>query len=277
MAKQLIYILLLCLLCEGCDREKDVAIKLPVFKSQLMVESYLEPGSKVQLALTQTQDFFATPDLSNVFIANAKVILSYSDLPGRKDTLLQNDQPVFNAKDSTLKFYNYTSKDNLPPLHRGSTVFVTVVDPQGRAVSAQSSWIEPVKIDTIKAQVYPSGRIGVLAYFTDDPASGDHYRFRVRKLAEKDTVKVDFFDTDNIFNGKKTYYDTGPSFHHKDTVEVSLYHLTDEYFNYLLTADQASQSNGNPFAVPATITGNIKGGTGIFTVLPFSRQVIVLK
>jgi hypothetical protein len=90
-------------------------------------------------------------------------------------------------------------------------------------------------------------------------------------------VKEDFFDTDNIFNGKQTYYDTGPSFFQKDTLEVTLYHITDEYFNYLLTADQASQSNGNPFAVPATITSNVKGGTGIFTVLPFSRKVIVVR
>lgn len=277
MAKRWIYILLLCIFCNSCDREKDVPVKLPVFKSQLVVESYLAPGNKVQLALTQSQDFFATPDPANVFIANARVILSYSDFPGRKDTLIQDEQPVFNPKDSTLKFYNYISKDNLPTLHQGSTIFVNVMDPQGRTASAQSTWIEPVKIDTIKAQVYANGRIGVLAYFTDNPAPGDHYRFRARKLAEKDTVKVDFFDTDNIFNGRQTNYDTGPSFHHKDTVEISLYHLTDEYFNYLLTADQASQSNGNPFAIPATITGNIKGGTGIFTVLPFSRQVIVLK
>jgi hypothetical protein len=268
---------LLCIVFTSCDREKNVDVQLPKFQSQLMVESYLQPGSPVQLALTQTQDFFATPDINNVFIQNAKVVLSYSDYPGRKDTLQQNDQPEFNPQDSTLKFFNYISKANLPALHPGSTVFINAVDPSGRSVTAQTTWIDPVKIDTIKEQIYSNKRVGLLVYFTDNPAPNDHYRFRVRKLAQKDTVKEDFFDTDNIFNGKQTYYDTGPSFFQKDTLEVTLYHITDEYFNYLLTADQASQSNGNPFAVPATITSNVKGGTGIFTVLPFSRKVIVVR
>lgn len=261
----------------ACDMEKKSDVKLPVFKSQLVVESYIEPGKKIQLALSQTQDYYAAPDLSRVFVQGAQVVVSYSEYPGRKDTLIYNSEPEFNTKDSTFKFFNYQSKDTVPQLHPGGIVFVNIIDQQGgRTASAQSTWIDPVNIDSIKVQTY-SFEKGLDVYFKDNGGQRDYYRFRVRKLATLDSLRFDFFDNDNSFSGKENFYSTGPVFQANDTVEVSLYHITPEYYNYLLTADQASQSNGNPFAIPATITSNVKGGTGIFTVLPFSRRIIVIK
>src|ERR1700733_8281843 len=79
--------------------QKQINITLPPFKSQLVVEGYLEKGEPFQVAVSKTSNFFAAPDLNAVFLRKATVILSYKNVV---DTLVFN--PIPNLQ--FLKWFN---------------------------------------------------------------------------------------------------------------------------------------------------------------------------
>src|ERR1700733_4854053 len=102
MPRKFIYQFLFFVLCgmglSSCF-QKQINITLPPFKSQLVVEGYLEKGEPFQVAVSQTSNFFAAPDLNAVFLRKATVILSYKNVV---DTLVFN--PIPNLQ--FLKWFN---------------------------------------------------------------------------------------------------------------------------------------------------------------------------
>jgi hypothetical protein len=255
--------------------QKQVDIKLPPFKSQLVVEGYLEKNRPVQIAVSQTSNFFATPDLSAVFLKKATVILSYNN---KIDTLVYNPIPDF----AHLKWFNYQLKKmDSVPLTNGTTYYLKVIDSMGRTATAQTTWFDSVRIDSVKEIVTQVTKLrtdtSMRIYFKDNPATRDFYRFRAINHTRHDSVRQDVFFPDGLFNGEVYSLSTGRRFHHGDTCDITLFHVDEQYFTFLNTSYEANNSNGNPFASPATIISNIKGGTGIFTALPESRRRVVFR
>jgi hypothetical protein len=254
--------------------QKQVDIKLPPFKSQLVVECYLEKNVPVRVAVSQTSNFFAAPDLSAIFLRTAKVILSYGNTT---DTLVYNTLPDFKHR----QWFNYQLKNaDTIAFKSGVTYYLKVIDSTGRTVTAQTTWFDPVQIDSVKELINPvnSTRIDTTmkAYFKD-PVQVDYYRFRAINHTKLDSVRQDFFFQDYLFNGQTFGLSTGRKFHKGDTCDITLYHIDNDYFTFLNTSRDADNANGNPFASPAAIISNIKGGVGIFTVLPQSNNRVVFK
>ena len=144
-------------------------------------------------------------------------------------------------------------------------------------VTAEASWIKPVQIDSA---VYYNTRDTagyIVCYFRDKGPGADFYRFRIRRLSDSNYVKMDYASNDVLFNNQPSAFGSRPNLHKGDTVEVTLYTISEDYYKFYNSAASASQANGNPFAAPAVIESNVTGGTGIFTVLPYSRKIIICK
>lgn len=249
--------------------EKEVEVELPAFKSQLVVEAYLEKNEPVRVAVMESKDYFS--EAEPPFINDATVIVTYGT---QTDTLKLNP----NIDLQNFKYFNYhlTSVDDTLPLKPGDLVQVQIRDKNGRVATAETRWIDPVPLDSVTHQFNSDGKAFVLAHF-HDPAGNDFYRFRARKLYDTTNSFIpDYFSGDDIFEGQKSSFGTEYRYEKGDTVEVTLYTLTQEYYDFLTTANAASSANGNPFAQPAAIKSNIKGGTGIFTVLPYDRLLYVI-
>jgi len=275
MKKSTLYIILFSGLLFSSCLQKQIDLQLPPFHSQLVVEGYLEKNKPVQIAVSQTSNFFGTPDLTAVFLKKATVVLSYR---GTVDTLVFNPFPDFKHN----KWFNYHLKNSDSiPLKNNVTYYLWVKDSTGRIVTAQTMWRDSVNIDSIKEiyTVVNKFRTDTVmrAYFKDNGATTDFYRFRAINHSRADSVRVDNFFADNLFNGESFSLSTGRKFHKGDTCDIVLYHIDNDFFTFLNTARDADNANGNPFASPATIISNIKGGTGIFTCMPECNRRVVFK
>ncbi len=259
----------------GSCLQKKVDIQLPPFKSQLVVEGYLEKNKPVQIAVSQTSNFFGTPDLSAIFLKKAIVVLSYENVV---DTLIFN--PIPDLKHA--KWFNYYLKNSDSiPLKDNVTYHLLVQDSTGRVVTAETTWHNATEIDSVKetyARVNATRTdTSMKVYFKDNAATVDYYRFRAVNHTRNDSVRVDAFFPDNLFNGQTFSLTTGRRFHKGDTCDITLFHIDSDYYTFLNTSRNADNANGNPFASPATIISNIKGGTGIFTAMPESNRRVVFK
>ena len=265
--------------------QKQININLPPFKSQLVVEGYLEKGKPFQVAVSQTSNFFAAPDLNAVFLQKAKVILSYNNVV---DTLVFNPFPDIKH----LKWFNYQLKNkDTVPLTAGTVYYLKVIDSTGRIVTAQTTWRDSVKIDSVKQIITQISSVKfdttMRVYFKDPAATQDFYRFVAVNHTRNDSVRVDNYVSDNFFNGQVYSLSAGGTgrrgdagyrnYSRGDTCDITLYHIDNEYYTFLSTSQQADNANGNPFASPGVITSNISGGTGIFTALPQSYRRVVVK
>jgi hypothetical protein len=271
---QVIFIVLFGIGFTSCF-QKQINITLPPFKSELVVEGYLEMGRPFQVAVSQTSNFFAAPDLSAVFLQKAKVILSYNNVV---DTLVFNPIPDF----KNLKWYNYQLKNKgSVPLTVGTVYHLKVIDSTGRIATAQTTWFDSVKIDSVKEVITQQTSVKydtiMRVYFKDPAATQDFYRFVAINHTMGDSVRQDNYVSDDLFNGQVFSLSTGRNFRHGDTCDITLYHIEQAYYSFLNTSEQADNANGNPFASPGVITSNINGGTGIFTVLPASHARVVFK
>ena len=255
--------------------QKQVNITLPPFKSRLVVEGYLQKNQPFQVAVSQTSNFFAAPDINAVFLKKAIVILSYKNVV---DTLVYNPLPDF----AHFKWFNYQlkNKDTIP-LAAGTTYYLRVIDSTGRVATASTTWFNRIKIDSVKEVINPVNKFKsdtvMRVYFKDNAGTVDNYRFRAIDQTAGDSVRVDNFFADNLFNGQTFSLSTGRKFHHMDTCDISLFHIDNAYYTFLSTSNEADNANGNPFASPATIISNISGGTGIFTALPEYDTSVVFK
>jgi hypothetical protein len=285
MKKLLLILPAIALFLQACNLQKDVNVDLPPFKSQLVVECYIYPNQPVELALTQTQNYFGTNTndtaiLKNLFVNDADVKIIYM---GKTYPMKFNPFPNI----AEFKFFNYKMQDSLP-YKEGETISLQVTDKQGRSVTAQTVWLSKVPIDSITyAFNSPSDSFtNLVVGFKDNGATKDYYRFQAKKL-NADTGSrinrevVDYSTDDAIFNGLHSDLGTPRRYKHHDTAEVTLFHITPEYYRFITTSQLAQNSNGSPFAEPTNIESNIVNGLGIFTALPViegqEEKTIVIK
>jgi hypothetical protein len=268
------------LLASSCRKlEQNVDLNLPPFESQLQIECYLEnrqepcnyrgfsiPSPYIKAALFETQDYFG--ELDTPFVDSATVIVSAN---GNNYTLSNNMIPEL-CDTINLKLFNYKNYDGPFSIQTNTKYTLYAKDKKGRIITAETECLPIIKIDTVKVTYdEKSDRAFFVAYFYEPAATADYYRARYVNLSTKDEGKRNLRDSyliDDAYNG--TYFPFGGSadYNEGDTIELSLYHITRDYYQYLRTLDGAASAAGNPFGSPSFIESNIKGGTGIFTCLP---------
>ncbi|PKV63129.1 DUF4249 domain-containing protein [Pontibacter ramchanderi] len=260
------WLLPLLLLLSSCDLEQDVDVKLPPHESQLVVECYLEPGKPLRAVVLESVSYFNEPELP--LVPDAEVIITHK---GRAIKLPFS--PVQNKE--TGKYYTHRKSEKLN-LQPGDVVTLEVKDGKGRRVTGSTTILGQVPIEAVEWKFNEKNKAYLLTSFQDDPNAANFYRYMVHRDSLSNSSDRDFVSNDRLTNGKRVSYGSGYDYEEGDTLIISLFHLEQQYYDFLGSVSDARNANGNPFAQPSRIMSSVKGGIGIFTNLSYNRRTVVI-
>lgn len=260
--------LIICALFSSCNLEKEIQIDLPPYTPQPVVECYIEPGKPYRLALFETVDYFNLPNIP--IIPDALVIITYN---GVNDTLKYQIIP------DTLegKLYNYIGDTTKKvPNDYSSPFSLYIKDNKGRVLTSTTYIPKPVVMDSIWFIFNKEGRATSNVRFQDvNYGTEDFYRYIVVVDPTIFTEKGDLYFSDRLITSS-TIQITSRSTVEPGFIDIYLMHLTTDHFNYIKSADEADNANGNPFAQPSLVKSNINGGVGIFTGINADKRKILV-
>lgn len=264
-----IYTLLLplLLLLASCDLEQEVEVKLPAHESQLVVECYLEPGKPLRAVVLESVSYFNDPELP--LVPDAEVFITH-----RGRTIKLPFSPVQNKQ--TGKYYTHRISEKLD-IQPGEVVTLEVKDGKGRYVTGTTTIMGHVPIEAVEWKFNEKDKAYLLTSYQDDPDAENFYRYMVHRDSLSNSSQRDFISSDRLTNGQRVSYGSGYDYEEGDTLVVSLYHIEQQYYDFLGSVSDARNANGNPFAQPSRIVSSVKGGIGIFTNLSYNRKTVVIK
>ena len=262
--------LMIILMINACNLEKEVDLNLPTFESELVVECYLEAGKPYRLNLSETSSYFDSISLDNFVLPDATVVIRRN---GVADTLVEG---IYFDED---KLYVYGSSTVVPPNDFQADYELEVTTQDGRQLTARTRLLPPIPIDSVLREYLEDSTVSLLT-IVRDPLEPRNFYYRTihRTYPISDSLKVAFTFDDDFINGPDNTIVVGapPVFEHGDTAILTLYNITEAYSSYIETTQAAADNNGNPFATPGRILTNVQGGTGIFTGLSYTRMTYYL-
>jgi Domain of unknown function (DUF4249) len=263
----------------SCNLEKEIEIDLPEYDRQPVVECYLEPGKPFRLLLTQSYSFFDPFGLDSSFLQktllqDAKVSIRYDG----KTVVLPNSLSV---DEDPFKIFNYTAREIVPG-KPGTEYTLDIILPNGKNIGGRTVMLPLVPIDSVVIE-FSKDRdtlARALTYFNDDRGQTNFYR-RLLNYKSLDSIpEQDFIANDRILQTAKSAFGTGYELKQKDTIYNTLFHITEDYYDYIESYQLAVFGNLNPFAQPASIKSNVSGTgnpIGIFTCLVYDREMTVVR
>jgi len=251
----------------SCDLERDIIIELPPYENQLVVESYLEHGKPYRLLLSESVNYFDAPSLP--IIANAEVRIVKPN--GEIETLQFSPNIDF----KTGKAYNFISDNLVDSTLKGT--YTLEIDDGTRKAQAVTTFLAPPTFQDIQYRFNDKDLALLQVSFPDNDINRtNYYRLLINKDSLGGNEENDFifearFNTDDVVNLITVF-----KFSAGDTLVLSLYHLEEDYYEFLETAEDAAQANGNPFAQPGVVQDAVSGALGVFTALSFDRRKFIL-
>ena len=264
----------------SCNLEQEIDLELPVYESQLVVESYLQPGEPYTVLLTQSAGFFdpfpSENDefLEQILVDDAQVAILHN---GNRYEL--ENGLFFNP--FTLQLFNYGTTEIMPE-DFDNDFELEVITATGQRATASTRLLAPVSLDSIifDGNNSADSTLSALTYFEDEFRESDNfYRFMIHR-ATLDSLYSDFVFSDRVVETSTVVVGTAPDFAVGDTLINTLIHITPEYYDFYNSVQGAIFSNGNPFAQPGGIISNIEGdanATGIFTTLQIDRVTSIIE
>jgi hypothetical protein len=286
----------------ACNLQQEIDLDLPEYEPELLVESYLIPGNPYVLVLSRTRGFFDTLGLD--FVPGAEVVIQHGN---QVDTLYELDPSIVRlllGGDST-DLINQVLGDNpglyasvriqggLPqvvsiPEDYQSTFDLRIRTAEGERLTASTNLPAPIPIEYQQARFNDAGKALVLTAIQDPGGQVNYYRRvfakRRRQIAEEtaDTtwstvIEQDFVFEDRFTDGELIEFGTGFSYDRGDTLIADNYHITEDYYRFIDTRDEAIAASLSPFATPAILHTNISGGQGVFVGMTMVRDTLVIE
>lgn len=263
-------LLLLCFL-PGCSSEKLIDVEFPEYTPQLVVECYLEPGRPYTLALQESANYTAELNLENIAVQGALVVITHE---GVSDTL-ENFEALPYRDPETGKITNYALPDKLVPYAPGTQFDLYIRDTQGREVTASTVMLDTVEMAPLELDINSENEAAVTARWPDFVNEESFYILSMHRNSLTERLVLDFSLDDRIGDGEdfvvSSWYWLDPG----DTAIATVYHVEKAYWEFVTSAEDAENSNGNPFAQPAVVLSNVAGGVGVFTCHSLVRRSIV--
>lgn len=160
-----------------------------------------------------------------------------------------------------LKNYNYCIYTTFDPSIFGQVgkTYSLSIESEGKTYTASTSILPPVPLDSIWWRVDKDDTLGYIwSHFADPSAEGNAYRWLAQRIG-KDPAYVSYsrsvFD-DKYINGKSFDFPEG-YFNKGDTVSVKFCSLDNASYKFFSSMDALANSQGNPFAAPASVLSNI--------------------
>lgn len=269
MRIRLYYTLLMPLLLwlTACDMEQEVDVKLPAHESQLVVECYLEPGKPLRAVVLESVSYFNAPELP--LVPDAEVFITH-----QSRTVKLNFSP-FQVRE-TGKYFTHRHHQVLN-LQVGDVVTLEVRDGKGRRITGSTTILPKVPIEAVEWKFNEREKAYLLTSFQDDPNTENFYRYMVHRDSLDSGSQRDFVSSDRLTNGKRISYGSAYDYEKGDTLVVSLFHIEQQYYDFVGSVSDARNANGNPFAQPSRIKSSVRGGIGIFTNLVYDRKKVVIE
>jgi hypothetical protein len=254
------------ILFSSCDLEKEVELNLPEYERELVVECWLEPGKPYRLSLTESVGYFDS--ISLPIISDATVYIVHQG-----DTVYLLPIPSLDEG----RLFNYTALETVPADY-SSDFLLFVSDPQGRTVTGRTQILPPVPIDTLEYEFNDKDSALVRCKFRDNVQADDFYLFTLHENSLSKRRELAFEITDRVAAPNGDMLLSTLYFRQRgDTAIVTLYHVTQEVFDYIQSGESAEDANGNPFAPPTAVYSNVQGGIGIFAGLPYDRDSVIIQ
>ena len=125
----------------------------------------------------------------------------------------------------------------------------------------------------------PGERLASLTTYLVDPDVGsvNHFRKTVTYAPLDSSIVQDFVFNDELADQARLSTGTDFEFAAGDTLYVILAHVDETYERYATSVVAAVASNGNPFAQPSPILGNVRGTGGADPLGIFTGYAYVLE
>ena len=275
--------------------EKNVTVTIPGAEPLVVVEGYIETGKNPILVLSKTLPFFGTINTSTVF---------QQTIQGALVTI--NDGTITDTLDQVPGFGVYTSSRIIGQELKTYSLRIEV---EGKVLIASTHIPQAITLDSVWFKVNGTrDSLGFAwAHLTDPDTLGNHYRWFAQRINSytygaqigrmKDSIPIapsgSVFE-DKFINGKS--FDLGYQrgnvrnsqkiddinderffFKVGDTIVVKFCTLDRDHFEFWRTEETQVSNNGNPFASPAPVIGNIEGGLGIWGGYACTFDTIIAK
>ncbi len=270
---------------------EEINVKLPNSDKKIVIEGSIENGKFPQVIITRTIPLFSSvagTTVTEFYVLDAKVYVSNGIIT---DTL----GLVIDSSSSLGLVYQGSTIIGVP----GQNYSLRVEAADGNVYNATTSIPFPIPLDSVwwKPQP-PHDTLGFAnAHMSDPPGLGNNYRWMAKRPKDRRFIAQNgsTFD-DKLIDGKSfefAYikgYDATDNVNSEDNdsdVERYYYRKTDTIYIKWCTLDRASKefyttfeaalsSNGNPFASPTTIIGNIDNGAlGVWAGMGASYDTIM--
>jgi hypothetical protein len=96
-----------------------------------------------------------------------------------------------------------------------------------------------------------------------------------------DSIPLQDFSTDDRFVEDRVVFGTQFEFSAGDTIFNTIFHLDEDYYNFIESTQNAVNGNFNPFGQPSPIISNLESDAeniiGIFTGLSYDRVMSIVE
>ncbi|MBC9931909.1 DUF4249 domain-containing protein [Chitinophaga qingshengii] len=275
--------------------EKDISVDPQQGEASLVVEGRFESNQYPQVVLTRSLSYFTKVDpaaLVNSFVHNAQVIVSDSSRSMTlKEAIVQipGIGAVFAYIPDTTRpsavFKGKTGSRYTLKITADNKSYESVTTIPLHAFHLDSIWSQRVKIkdDTLKARLW--------ARITDAATPGNYARYFTRRNREPFLAGANSTFDDQVVNGttfeipldagidkiKRVDPETYGYFNGGDTVTVKFCNVDKATFSFWRALDFAYNSNGNPFASPTKIIGNVPGALGYWGGYAVAYKRIIIR
>ena len=272
--KKIFYIIILfSIFITGCEDVID--IKTDTAAPQLVVDASLvwvkgTPGNQQKIKLTMSTNYFSTviPVVSGASVVvrnSSNTAFDFIENQGTGEYVCSTFIPELNETYTLTVIYNgetLTSTEILRP--------VAPIERVEQVLTPGIGDEEPI--------------IEVRTFFTDPGNSTDYYLFRVQSsitaIPEFTPIEDEFFQGNEIFG---LYFNVDLKV--GDVLEINLYGISEQYYNYMAILFNITGNSGNPFATPpATLRGNVVNTThpdkyilGYFNLSEVDRRIYTVQ
>lgn len=285
---------LILLTCSLSACEKEIDVKVPGYKSKLVINSSTHSGDTIRVFVGKSIGILEYNRNKDLNIDQANVLLYRSG----------------SSEADTLRYEPHSGSYLSRTTAEAGEIYSIKVAAAGFADATAVSAV-PQHVPILSVQRLPQARVntdGIVQdelriTFKDPPAKGDFYILHLYKVRTDSSYYSDCINTpdasvesiydetidqntcldaeaifirDDLFNGStkelrlfasREYLSPETSGGNVYKVELVLQHVTEDYFRFQKTYRFASENNDNPFAEPTNIHTNISNGYGIFGII----------
>lgn len=263
----------------ACNLDQAIELKLPEYESRIAVEGYLKAGKPFGVLLTRSSGYFdpfnlnGNQLLTDLLVEDAIVTIKQGEKVYELENKLTLDR-------FTGKVFNYYL-DRAVPANYDEVFELEILTAVGDRITSSTQLLKPIEIDSVNIEFDPDdpALARVLTYFTDPPNETNYYR-RMLHEGSLDSLAFQDFSTSDRVAENVVVFGTRYVFEVGDTIINTLFHVSEDYYNFLESVQGAAQANGNPFAQPSPIISNIESeidAFGIFTTLNYDQRITKIK